>query len=191
MTALDSGCTETEVAARSVRDITGIVQVTIPVTDLARSAAWYSAVLDLQYAREFSVGGQVTGCGLADFASHYMVALRLGSTTSGAADLRGEHPLIVEAADADAAERIRSRARTVGIPCTAGSHADGNWLEFIDPDGIVLRVIHGASGQHSFFGVQFTERGEPAFYADPRLGVPGLSAVPHDGSASMPGGPED
>ncbi|MGZ4619507.1 MAG: VOC family protein [Frankiaceae bacterium] len=180
MTALDSAATAPDASAGSVRDITGIVQVSIPVTDLARSAAWYSSVLDLQYAREFSAGDQVTGCGLADFASHYMVALRLRSTTTGDADLRGEHPLIVEATDADAAERIRSRADALGIPCTAGSHADGNWLEFIDPDGIALRVIYGASGQHSFFGVRFTEEGEQALYATPRLSVPERS--PYGGS---------
>ena len=31
----------------------GIVQVTIPVTDLAHSAAWYRDLLSLSYVREF------------------------------------------------------------------------------------------------------------------------------------------
>ena len=117
MTALDSECAARDASEGSVRDITGIVQVSIPVTDLARSAAWYSSVLDLRYAREFSVGGQVTGCGLADFTSHFMVALRLRSTTVGDADLQGEHPLIVEAADAT------PRNASEVVPTPSGSRA--------------------------------------------------------------------
>lgn len=50
----------------SVRDITGVVVVAIPVTDLAASAAWYRDLLDLSYVREFGDDDTVTGCALAD-----------------------------------------------------------------------------------------------------------------------------
>jgi catechol 2,3-dioxygenase-like lactoylglutathione lyase family enzyme len=145
-------------------DITGIVQVSVPVSDLARSAAWYRDLLGLDYVREFSDGDRVTGCALADWTARYLVALRLRSTIAGGPDLRGEHPIIVEAADEAAAERIRARARSLGITSTGGTHADGTWLEFLDPDGIAVRVVHSPAGPRGFLGVDPT-----GFYDTPRL----------------------
>ena len=55
--------------SRGSRDLAGIVQVTIPVGDLARSAAWYRDLLDLDYVREFGDDDRVTGCALADWAA--------------------------------------------------------------------------------------------------------------------------
>jgi hypothetical protein len=62
---------------------------------------------------------------------------------------------------------MRARARARGIPLTGGTHADGTWLEFLDPDGIAVRVVHSAVGPHGFLGV-----GEDGFYETPRLAVP-------------------
>ena len=154
--------------------IRGIVQVTIPVTDLARSAAFYRDLLGLEYVREFGDGADVTGCALADFDAQYLVALRRRDTLrSGAdADLRGEHPIIVEARSPEAAGRIRDRATAMGVPSTAGTHADGTWIEFLDPDGIALRVVHSPTLSDSFFGVVFPAEGEPSFYDEPRLALP-------------------
>ncbi len=42
----------------------GIVQATIPVSDLARSAQFYADLLGLRYVREFGDGTTVTGCAL-------------------------------------------------------------------------------------------------------------------------------
>jgi catechol 2,3-dioxygenase-like lactoylglutathione lyase family enzyme len=153
------------------RDILGVVVVAIPVSDLVRSATWYRDLLDLQYVREFGDEHDVSGCALADFASHYMIALRRRDATAEHADLRGEHPIIVEAADEAAADRIRTRAAALGIASTSGEHADGAWVEFIDPDGIALRVIYNASGPQHFIGVTSTEAGL-AFYETPRLPLP-------------------
>jgi catechol 2,3-dioxygenase-like lactoylglutathione lyase family enzyme len=163
-----------EPAARQTpaRDLLGIVVVSVPVTDLARSAAWYRDLLDLAYVREFGDGDRVTGCALADFTAHYMIALRLRSTTPGRADLRGEHPVILEARDAAAADRVRDRATELGIRHTSGTHADGTWTEFTDPDGICLRIVHSAAGPEDFLGVRFTPDGTAAFYTEPRLALP-------------------
>jgi catechol 2,3-dioxygenase-like lactoylglutathione lyase family enzyme len=155
----------------TARDLLGIVVVSLPVADLARSAAWYRDLLELDYVREFGDDERVTGCALADFTAHYMIALRLRSTTRGGADLSGEHPIILEARDAVAAERIRSRASTLGIPHTSGTHADGTWTEFVDPDGICLRVVHDAAGPQRFVGVRSTEA-HTSFYEQPRLTLP-------------------
>lgn len=153
-------------------DLTGIVVVAIPVTDLAISAAWYRDLLNLAYVREFGDEDTVTGCALADFDARYMIALRLRRCTAGHADLRGEHPIILEAADADAAERVRTRAQLLGIPSTSGEHADGHWTEFIDPDGIALRVVHDAAGPQTFLGIHSVGTDGWQLYDKPRLTLP-------------------
>jgi catechol 2,3-dioxygenase-like lactoylglutathione lyase family enzyme len=150
-------------------DLLGIVQVSVPVTDLARSAAWYRDLLDLDYVREFRDDERVTGCALADFHARYLIALRLRSTTQGNADLRGEHPIILEARDADAAERLRAHATALGVAWTSGTHADGTWTQFVDPDGMCLRIIHDAAGPQAFLGVHFGPGGATHFYETPRL----------------------
>jgi catechol 2,3-dioxygenase-like lactoylglutathione lyase family enzyme len=149
-------------------DLLGIVQVTIPVSDLARSAAWYRDLLGLDYVREFVADGQVTGNALADWGARYVVALRLRSTLAAPADLRGEHPVIVEAASPEAAERVRQRAAARGIRSTSGVHADGSWAEYLDPDGIAVRVVHSVTAPRDFLGVEFRPGEEPAFYDVPR-----------------------
>ena len=166
MTALEQ---HLPLPAAPSRDLAGLVQVTIPVTDLARSAAWYRDLLGLEYAREFGTGERVTGCALADWSAPYLVALRLRSTTAGDADLRGEHPIVVEAADAAAAGRVKARAQAMGLRWTGGRHADGSWTEFLDPDGIAVRVVHDAAGPRSFLGVRWTAPDGVEFYERARL----------------------
>jgi len=152
-------------------DIKGIVQATLPVSDLVLSAEFYRDLLGLAYVREFSDGATVTGCAMVDFDAGYLIALRRRDTlrSGGDADLRGEHPVIVEAASPEAAERIRERATAMGISSTSGTHADGTWIEFLDPDGIAIRVVHSPTLADSFFGVVFGPSGEPEFYDTPRL----------------------
>jgi len=154
--------------------IRGIVQATVPVTDLARSAAFYRDLLGLELAREFGDGETVTGCALADWDAPYLIALRRRDTLAGGeADLRGEHPVIVEATDREAAERIRDRATSLGVPSTSGTHADGTWIEFLDPDGIAIRLVHTVTATQSFLGVVFTADGRQEFYDAPRLDLAG------------------
>lgn len=154
--------------------ILGIVQATVPVTDLARSAAFYRDLLGLTYVREFGDGRTVTGCALADWDARYLVSLRRRDTlrSGGDADLAGEHPIIVEAESPEAAERIRRRASDRGVPSTSGTHADGTWIEFLDPDGIALRVVHSPSPRPGFLGVRFDADGTQTFYEEPVLELP-------------------
>lgn len=150
--------------------IRGIVQANLPVSDLARSAAFYRDLLGLRYVREFGDGTTVTGCALADFGSGYFIALRRRDTLAGGeADLRGEHPVVVAAESAEAADRIRRRALARGIPSTSGTHEDGTWIEFVDPDGIALRVVHTVTASESFLGVAFLPDGGQELYDTPRL----------------------
>jgi catechol 2,3-dioxygenase-like lactoylglutathione lyase family enzyme len=153
--------------------IRGIIQANLPVSDLARSAAFYRDLLGLDYVREFGDGQTVTGCALADFDGPYLIALRRRDTLAGGeADLRGEHPVIVEAESPEAAERIRARATERGLPSTSGTHADGTWIEFLDPDGIAIRVVHTLTASESFLGVTFAADGTQTFYDTPRLNLP-------------------
>ncbi len=156
-------------AASGSPELLGIVQVTIPVTDLARSARWYRDLLDLAYVREFASDQGVTGCALVDWQARYLIALRLRSETARGADLRGEHPVILEARDAASAQRVRDRASARGIDSTCGTHADGSWIEFVDPDGIAVRIVHSAAGPKTFLGVHLPAQGPAAFYDAPRL----------------------
>ncbi|MFW3169868.1 VOC family protein [Geodermatophilus sp. CPCC 206100] len=173
-------------AGAGARDLQRIVQVTIPVSDLARSAAWYRDLLDLRYVREFSDHTGVTGCGLVDWQARYLLALRLRSTTAGGADLRGEHPVILEAADRAAAERVQTRATGLGIPSTAGTHVDGSWIEFLDPDGIALRIVHSAAGPRGFLGVCFSAEGGAELYDAPRLRLPAPRSAHPAGDRARP-----
>jgi catechol 2,3-dioxygenase-like lactoylglutathione lyase family enzyme len=167
MAASAADLTETQVVNQ---EVLGIVQVTIPVSDVARSATWYRDLLNLSYVREFANDRGVTGCALADWQARYLIALRQRSDTAGVADLRGEHPVVLEATDAKSAERLRDRATARGISSTSGTHADGSWIEFIDPDGIAIRIVHSAAGPKTFLGVHFTED-SATFYDTPRLGI--------------------
>ena len=119
-------------------DLLGIVQVTIPVSDLARSAAWYRDLLGLDYVREFVGDGQVTGNALADWEARYLIALRLRSTTAAPADLRGEHPVILEAAGAEAADRLAQVADTDPRPSETGR--DGIFGEQAHPGMLPRRA---------------------------------------------------
>jgi catechol 2,3-dioxygenase-like lactoylglutathione lyase family enzyme len=159
----------------------GIVQATIPVSDLARSARFYQDLLGLQYVREFGDGSTITGCALADFNAHFFIALRRRDTlVAGGADLRGEHPVIVEAESPEAADHIRRQASRLGISSTSGTHADGTWIEFLDPDGIALRVVHSPTPTETFLGITFGPDGTQRFYHQPRLDVP-IRPSPADG----------
>jgi hypothetical protein len=62
-------------------------------------------------------------------------------------------------------------AAALGIPVTGGTHADGTRLEFLDPDGIALRVVHSAAGRRCFLGVS-----EDGYYDTPRLALSDVDA---------------
>jgi catechol 2,3-dioxygenase-like lactoylglutathione lyase family enzyme len=144
-------------------DITGIVQVSLAVSDLARSAAFYRDALDLSYAREFGDRDNVTGCALADFDTGFMIALRRRDTTDGGGDMRGEHPVIVAVADRPALDRVFHRLAAQGFDPTRGEHADAAWVEVVDPDGMCTRFAV-AHARPEFFGVL-----PDGCYATPRL----------------------
>jgi hypothetical protein len=94
---------------------------------------------------------------------------------------------VLEARDASAAQRIRDRATLLGVAWTSGTHADGSWTEFVDPDGICLRLVHDAAGQQSLLGVLFRRDGAPEFYTRPRLQLDDAPSLTIDDSALRAG----
>lgn len=140
-------------------DYTSIVAASVPVSDLARSVAFYREALALPYAREFTDGTTVTGCTFADFEAGFMISLR-----HRAADLSGDHPVIVGVPDRPTVRRVRARLTAAGFAVDEGEHADAAWLEVIDPDGIALRFAV-AHAEPQFIGVT-----PDGFYHRPRLG---------------------
>lgn len=119
-----------------------------------------------------------TSYGSARYCPGHHPGIRLGP--QGEADLSGEHPVIVEAESPEAADHIRRHASRLGISSSSGTHADGTWIEFLDPDGIALRVVHSPTPTESFLGVTFGPDGRQRFYHQPRLDVP-IRPSPADG----------
>ncbi len=64
------------------------------------------------------------------------------------------------------------RATTLGISSTSAEHADGALIEFVDPDGIALRVVHSANGPQDFIGVLSMADAGFSFSGAPRPALP-------------------
>lgn len=56
--------------------IVGVRQIKLPVSDLARSARWYSDLFGLELAAEFYEDSAVRGIVLADHAASFVIGLR-------------------------------------------------------------------------------------------------------------------
>jgi catechol 2,3-dioxygenase-like lactoylglutathione lyase family enzyme len=155
-------------------DVLGIAVGMIPVTDLARSAAFYRRLLGLTYAREFSnPDGTVTGCGLYDAAARWGITFRLRRNTAGDPDLAGEHPLALRVRDLAALERVEARARELGCFVGRGRHLDGDWVRVVDPDGIeTVLAVPPDPAVSSFVGGRMADRRPVDLYSEPLLAVP-------------------
>jgi catechol 2,3-dioxygenase-like lactoylglutathione lyase family enzyme len=152
-------------------DIQGVLVAMLPVTDLARSAAFYRDLLGLTYRREFSRAGVVTGCALVAPGGAYAVSLRRRDTTPGRADLRAEHPLIFRVPDRAALDRVQANAERHGLAPTRGAHADAEYVEVVDPDGICTRFAVALRPWDAFAGAEFTADGTVREYGEPVLRV--------------------
>jgi catechol 2,3-dioxygenase-like lactoylglutathione lyase family enzyme len=154
-------------------DVLGIAVGMIPVTDLARSAAFYERLLGLVYLREFSnADGTVTGCALYDAAARWGISFRLRRTTAGDPDLVGEHPLALRVRDLAALDRVEARARELGCFVGRGRHLDGDWVRVVDPDGIeTVLAVPPDPGVATFVGVRTEERQPVSCYGEPLLTV--------------------
>jgi catechol 2,3-dioxygenase-like lactoylglutathione lyase family enzyme len=148
-----------------------IVQVKIPCTDLRLSAAWYSALLDLEHHREFVEEGEVAGVVLAH-PDGWVLGLRLRTRVPGEPAFPGFDLLSLSVRDRGELEALRARAATLGgrTGDIFDRGADGPGLDVFDPDGTAIRFLAPGTGQWAgFVGVEFNEGRPPTFYDQRRL----------------------
>ncbi|GAA0950900.1 VOC family protein [Virgisporangium aurantiacum] len=152
-------------------DILGLLQVKLPVTDLARSVDFYTRLLGLRLWVEIVEDGVVRGAGLIDRDGRFNVSLRDREVCASTPDLTGFDVVAFRPADRAALVRLAAHCDREGF--THSGVADGPTgavLDVTDPDGTVLRFYHFTAPTDGFTGVVFGEAGaEPDHYTTPRL----------------------
>lgn len=153
--------------------LVGLRQIKLPVTDLARSARWYSDLFGLELAAEFTEDSAVRGVVLADHAAGFVIGLREREHCASAPVLDGFDVCAFEVGTPEQMATVVARCAELGI-----AHSDiqdrgefGVAMDVPDPDGTVLRFVAGShtGPAGTFFGLEFGV-GEPTFYDQPRLG---------------------
>jgi catechol 2,3-dioxygenase-like lactoylglutathione lyase family enzyme len=148
-----------------------IAQVKVPVTDLARSAGWYATVFGLHLVHEFVEDGDLTGVVLTDDARSFLVGLRRRDVIPGQPAFPGFDLFSLGVDSRAELEEFAARLDELDVP--HGPVVDRGFdaaLDVPDPDGTVVRLLSPFSADAPpFLGVEFTDRGAPDFYDDPRL----------------------
>ena len=150
-----------------------ILQVKVPVTDLARSAAWYRTVFELELVREFVEAGQLSGAVLSNSERTLLIGLRRRERGAGEAGVPGLRPVQLRRGQprgagpaGDPSRRTRRRA----LAHSGDRGSDGAQLDVADPDGTVVRNLSPFSQDApAFQGIELNEDGQPAFYDESRL----------------------
>jgi catechol 2,3-dioxygenase-like lactoylglutathione lyase family enzyme len=149
--------------------VSGLVRirhVKLPVTDLARSVAWYRDLLGLELVAEFREAGELRGAQLMD-ASGFGIAMREREHCVGKPDLTGFDIFAIEVASVDDLRHLAERAAEIGSPHTgvADRGPQGAYLDITDPDGTVLRFLaNNPINPGRFLGVDFDGAGGATFY---------------------------
>ncbi|MEU9017825.1 VOC family protein [Actinomadura sp. NPDC048394] len=150
--------------------ITGVAHVKLPVSDLARSVAWYRALLDMELALEFVERGTLRGAALVHRASGVRIALRDRTVCAGQPVLTGFDAFALQVPTAQALHDLAARCERLGLP---HEHQDrgryGAALDVPDPDGTIVRFIYDAEEPPPFLGLEFDGSGLIGTYNHPRL----------------------
>jgi catechol 2,3-dioxygenase-like lactoylglutathione lyase family enzyme len=119
--------------------IDGIHHVKLPVSDVARSRAWYERVLGFALEIEFEEDGVVRGVALARGG----VALALREDQQRAKALSGFDALALRVPTRDEVHAWRARLDEAGEPhggVVTGHHGGAVLVGLHDPDGIEIRL---------------------------------------------------
>src|SRR6266498_2048806 len=117
--------------------LVGIHHVKFPVSDLARSRAWYERVFDLRPVLEFAdvEDGVVRGIAY-EIPGLPEVGVALRENPAAARGITGFDPVSFAIADRDAAQAWADRLDELGIPHSPVIDATVGWLlVFHDPEG--------------------------------------------------------
>jgi catechol 2,3-dioxygenase-like lactoylglutathione lyase family enzyme len=152
--------------------IVGVRQIKLPVSDLARSARWYSDLFGLELAAEFYEDSAVRGVVLADHAAGFVIGLREREYCASTPVLDGFDVCAFAVSTPEQMMTVAARCVELGI-----AHDDiqdrgefGIAMDVPDPDGTVLRFVAGphTGPPGTFFGLEFGA-GAPTRYDQPRL----------------------
>lgn len=147
-----------------------IAQVKLPVSDLARSVAWYRDLLDLRLWAEFVEDGELRGAGLIDRGGRYNIALRDRTVCAGEPDLRGFDVVAFTPASREALDELVARCDRLGVAHRGiETRPTGFVLDVPDPDGTVLRFYLFTAPTSGFVGVEFEGGRQVRTYDERRL----------------------
>ncbi|WP_196054743.1 VOC family protein [Nocardia aurantiaca] len=152
--------------------LTRIRHVKLPVSDLARSVAWYCDLLDLRLAGEFREEGELRGAQLMH-PSGFGIALREREYCAGTPDFGGFDVFALEVESVDDLHAFAARADE--LDATRGEVFDrgeyGAALDLVDPDDTVVRLLaNNPFDATRFLGVDIDGKGGFSVYDTPTLG---------------------
>ncbi len=147
-----------------------IAQLKLPVSDLARSAAWYRDLFGLRLWIEFVEDGVLRGAALIDPQGRFNIALRDREACAGQPDLRGFDVVAFVPADRSVLTTMIARCERLGIEHHGIEETPaGPRLDIADPDGTVLRFFQFTDSTDGFVGIE-TRDGRPVgSYHESRL----------------------
>lgn len=154
-----------------------IAHVKLPVTDLARSVAWFAAVLDLRHWVEIVEDDEVRGAGLIEREGRFNVSLRLREHCAAQPVLTGFDVVAFLPSSRQALEVLAARCDRLGVAHSGiCDGAEGSRLDIPDPDGTVLRFYHFTAPTDGFTGVVMADGQPVGEYSRPRLRLERLPA---------------
>jgi catechol 2,3-dioxygenase-like lactoylglutathione lyase family enzyme len=161
----------TETTRAPIAGLTRIGQVKLPVTDLARSVAWYRDLLGLRLWVEFVEDGVLRGAGLIDDHGRFAIALRERDACAGRPSLDGFDVVAFQPDAEEVLHELVARCERLGVVHGGIRRTpDGAVLDVPDPDGTVLRFYHYTGALTGFTGVETRDGAYTGRYDVPRLG---------------------
>jgi catechol 2,3-dioxygenase-like lactoylglutathione lyase family enzyme len=147
-----------------------IAQVKLPVTEVARSVAWYRELLDLRLWAEFVEDGVLRGAGLIDAEQRFAVALRDRSRCASSPTLAGFDVVAFLPGSEAVLHELVERCERMGTwHGGIRRNPGGTYLDVPDPDGTVLRFYHFTAPTAGFTGIESRDGEYVGTYETPRL----------------------
>jgi catechol 2,3-dioxygenase-like lactoylglutathione lyase family enzyme len=150
--------------------LTGLLHVKVPVTDVERSARWYTRVFDLELMYEFCELGTVRGVVLFHRSGNFSIALRDREAIPGRPLLDRFDLFSVSVEEREVLAQLLRRCQDMGTPHgQLEDRPDGTVLDIPDPDGTIVRCYHYTWDHDRFTGVAFGDDGLSELYDSPKI----------------------